>query len=370
VAKATIGRADPEQLLRQAQAEEQYERRGRLKIFLGYSSGVGKSYRMLDEGRRRRERGEDVIVGAIQPAPSPEVESLLQKLEVIPLKAVQGVPVMDLEAILFRHPQVCIVDGLAYDNPSGSRHAKRWQDVEELLAAGISVIGSVNLQHIEEQLEQVQRITGKKVSGTIPLSFIYTTDEIEVVDAPPDMCLGRGADPEWSEDTSATRERQLSQLREITLLLVADVVDRQLAAYLRHQGIEQHWGAQERVLVWVTPYTDAAAIIASGRRNAERFQGELFVVYFSQPDLAPNDKGILERNLADAQDARARIELLDAEDQVEAVIRFARANAITQIFVKRNAHENLWDRFFGNRIDRLIRAAEGIDVRVFPNKNV
>ena len=134
---STNRRPDPEQLLRRLQAEEEYSKRGRLKIFLGYAGGVGKSFRMLDEARRRRTRGEDVVVGAIQPKVSVEVEALLQKMQVIPLRTIGGVHTMDVEAILRRHPQVCVVDGLAYDNPPGSPHSKRWQDVEHLLSAEI-----------------------------------------------------------------------------------------------------------------------------------------------------------------------------------------------------------------------------------------
>src|ERR1700724_2364440 len=129
-------RQDPEALLRQVQAEEEYQSRGRLKIFLGYASGVGKSFRMLDEGRRRHERGQDVVVGAIQPKITPEIEPLLGKLEVIPVQFADGIPVMDMAAILKRHPAVCLVDGLAYDNPPGSPNRSRWQDVAQLLAAG------------------------------------------------------------------------------------------------------------------------------------------------------------------------------------------------------------------------------------------
>src|SRR5882724_7263087 len=185
-------RRSPEELLLQAQAEEAYERSGTLKVFLGYGSGVGKSFRMLDEGRRRRERGQDVIVGAIQLKTPPEVESLLAALEVVPLKSVDGTLVMDLPAILERHPAVCLVDGLAYDNPAGSNNQYRWQDVEELLDAGISVITSVNIQYIDELRERVERITGKRVTQTVPRTFLNSADEIVVVDAPPELCITRG----------------------------------------------------------------------------------------------------------------------------------------------------------------------------------
>src|SRR5579863_7530174 len=216
-------RPDPEQLLRQIQAEQEFSGRGRLKIFLGYSSGVGKSFRMLDEGRRRRERGQDVVVGAIQQPVSSGTQSLLDALEVVPLLTIDGAQVMNIPAILKRHPQVCLVDGLAYDNPPGSKHAKRWQDADQLLQAGVSVIGTVNLQHIEEYRGQVEKITGKKVSETIPLSFVNKADEIEVVDAPPELCLERAAYTSPS-DSATPSQQQLSELREIALILVADAV--------------------------------------------------------------------------------------------------------------------------------------------------
>ena len=360
-------RRDPETLLRQVEAEEEYTRRGRLKIFLGYSSGVGKSFRMLDEGRRRRERGEDVVVGAIQPVTPPEVACVLEKLEVIPLRMVDGVPVMDLDTILLRHPQVCLVDGLAYDNPPGSRHAKRWQDVEELLAAGICVVATVNLQHVEERREQVEKITGQRVSQTVPLSFINTADEIEIVDAPPEMCLKRtDAATEAEADGPEGRER-LSELREIALLLAADVVDRQLEAYLKHHSIEPLWGVQERILVYVTPEAGCAEMIRSGQRNADRFHGELFVAHVNDPSLPPEERQPLEASLELGRQLGAQVEPLDGEDPIETIMEFARARGITQIFVARGGQENWWDRLWGSEIDRLIQQAEGIDVRVFPN---
>src|SRR5262249_37753744 len=135
--------------------------RGRLKVFLGYASGVGKSFRMFDEARRRKERGQDVIVGAVQSDVPPEIQALLTSLEIVHTRKVRGVPVIDVRSILRRHPQVSVIDGLAYDNPRG-RHPHRWQDVEDLLAAGINVLASVNLQHIDDQREAVEKLTGWK----------------------------------------------------------------------------------------------------------------------------------------------------------------------------------------------------------------
>jgi two-component system sensor histidine kinase KdpD len=152
----------------------------------------------------------------------------------------------------------------------------------------------------------------------------------------------------------------------MALLLAADVVDYQLEEYLRRHGVEQLWGAHERILVWLTPHADAAPIIASGRRNADRFQGELWVVFVSQPDLTPGEQEVLNKNLAYAREAGARVEPLDGEDQVAAIMHFAKSRGITQIFLGRAIRENAWERFFGNAIDRLIQAAESIDIRVFP----
>jgi two-component system sensor histidine kinase KdpD len=270
---------------------------------------------------------------------------------------------MDVPAILRRKPQVCIVDGLAYDNPPLARHAHRWQDVEELLQTGIVVITSLNLQHIEEERERVEKITGKHVTETVPKRFLSTADEIVVVDVPPELLFARTGETAADPD----RARRVSELREIALLLTADIVDRQLEAYLAAQGIDQTWGAQERILVCLTPRANAARMIASGRRNAERFHGDLFVAYVEQPDLKDTDRAAIDASLALARQAGAHVEVLDDEDPIEALVHFARAHRITQIFVGHSLRRTWWQRFAGGPIDRLIRAAEGMDVRVFPH---
>jgi two-component system, OmpR family, sensor histidine kinase KdpD len=358
-------RRTPEELLRQVQAEEAYEKRGRLKVFLGYASGVGKSFRMLDEGRRRAERGQDVLVGAVQPHRPPEIEALLSKLRVIPLRSTDGSAVMDVDGILARHPGVCLVDGLAYDNPPGSRNSSRWQDVDQLLDAGISVISSVNIQYIDELRERVSKITGKVVTQTVPAKFLSSADEIVVVDAPPEMCI-RTQDSELDARANSQAQK-LSELREIALLFAADVVDQQLEQYLQRNGITQTFGAQERIMVCITPRANAAAMIASGRRNAERFHGDLTVAYVRQPEISADDQAALDRNLAIARDAKAHIEILDGEDPIETILLFARDHGITQVFVGHSTHEHWWERVTGTPLDRLIRDANDIDVRVFPH---
>ncbi|HEV3276788.1 MAG TPA: hypothetical protein VG860_08220 [Terriglobia bacterium] len=360
-------RPDPDELLRKVMAEEARERRGKLKVFLGYASGVGKSVRMLDEGRRRHERGADVVVGATQLESTPEVRALLDKLEVIPLRIIDGVSVMDVDAILRRQPQVCLVDGLAHDNPPCCRNRYRWQDVDELLDNGISVIASVNLQYIEEQRAQVAQIRGREVQESVPQAFLGRAAEIEVVDAPPESCLGCGPDGPSGETDRLRRGQQLAQLREIALLLAADVVDHQLERYLQEHGMEQIWSANERFLVWITPYADVGPMVDSGSRNARRFHGDLLAAYLARPDLTPAERAALGRNLKLARDAGAEVHALDGDDPAEALLTFARSRGVTQIFAGHGGRQNWWERTLGGGpIDRVIRDAEGIDVRVFP----
>jgi two-component system, OmpR family, sensor histidine kinase KdpD len=360
-------RSDPDQLLRQVQAEESKQKRARLKIFLGYASGVGKSYRMLDEARRRHERGEDVVIGAAQDQQSKEIQALLRTLELVPPLETSDGQALDVEAVLRRRPQVCVIDPLAFKNPPGSRHPHRWQDVQELLQAGISVLSGINLLHIEEFREKVEAITGKHTTETIPKAFLLAADEIVIVDVPPDLCLARIGEKLTPTGISNEQERQLSELRELALLLTAEVVEAQLESYLSAHGIEPLFGTQERILVCITPRSDALTMIASGKRNKERFHGELFVVYVRQPHLSADDQTAIDRYLAAAREAGAVVETLESSDPASAIIEFAHRKRITQIFLGHSLRRNWRDRLFGDPVQQLIRAAGGMDVRIFPH---
>ena len=355
------GRKDPETLLRHAQAAERAERRGQLKIFLGYASGVGKSFKLFDEGRRRHERSEDVVVAAMQPQSDAVVIDAIRGLEIIPTLLVDGTPVIDVQAVLKRRPAVCLVDGLAYDNPPGSPHPKRYEDVNEILDAGISVLTSINLEYIAEQQEFVRSMTGKPKAATVPQAFVSGADEIVVVDAPPDVCLLEG------DGHDAEAAQRLSRLRERALLLVADVVDHQLEQYLELNGIASSWGTQERILVCMTPRANAAAMLASGRRNADRFHGELLAVYVNQPNLTDEDRMALDRNVMLARAQGAHVDILDGKDPVATIIAYARTHGVTQIFLGHNLRRTWRARIGGSPLDQLIREAEGMDVRVFPH---
>ena len=363
----------PEELLFLAETE-QGKQRGKLKVFLGYASGVGKSFRLVDEGRRRKERGEDVIVGAIQPGTSHEVKAALVNLEIAPLlklgESLIKAPVIDVHAILHRRPRVCLVDGLAYDNPPGTRNPTRWKDVQELLDAGIDIITSINIQYIAELRERVAAVTGKQVQSTVPQAFLFAAEEIVVVDVPPEMCVTADA-----VEQTGQMSRRLSELREIALLFAADVVDHQLAQYLQRNGLTQSFGTQERILVCVTPRTNAKTMLESGKRKANRFHGELIAAYVRQHDLSADDQEALERNLALARQNGAEVEILEGEDPIQSILNFASERGITQIFAGHTLQNKWWQRLagsyvrshLGNHVDRLIDRAHGMDVRVFPH---
>jgi two-component system, OmpR family, sensor histidine kinase KdpD len=350
----SFGRRDPEALLRGIEAEERASRAGQLKVFLGYAPGVGKSFRLLDEGRRRHERGEDVVVAALQPDVPADAARVIQDLERIPLREVDGVSALDLDALLRRRPRVCLVDGLAYDNPPGARHARRYQDVEEMLEAGISVLTTIGLEYIAEQQDFVRQLVGHAPVQAVPLEFVSRADELVVVDAPPEA----GADTDTAD--------QLNALRQRALLLAAEVVDRQLEDYLRRQGVRSSWGTQERILVCMTPRANAAKMLAAARRNVDRFHGELFAIYVVQPHLTDEDRLANDRNAALALAQNARLDVLEGSDPVATILGYARRHNITQMFVGHTLKHTWLARLWGTPLGRLVREAEGMDVRVFP----
>jgi two-component system, OmpR family, sensor histidine kinase KdpD len=241
---------------------------------------------------------------------------------------------------------VCLIDGLAHNNPPGSPYPKRYQDVDALLVAGISVLTSLNLEYIAEQQDFVERVTARRRSETVPQEFVRQAEELVIVDAP---------------------SREYSELRQRALLLAADVVDHHLEQYLQLHGIQPTWGTRERILVCMTPRANAAAMLASGRRNADRFHGELFAVYVNQSNLTDEDRMALGRNVMLAKAQNAQVETLEAKDPIGAILEYARARGITQLFVGHNLQSSWTTRLAGTLLDRLIEEADGIDVRVFPH---
>ena len=347
-----LGRPDPDELLRRIQDQEAIESRGRLKIFLGYAPRVGKSLRMFDEGRRRKIRGQDVAVGSIQSKGAGDVEHLLGEFEILPT----------LEAILARHPEVCLIDELAKDNPPGSRNPHRWQDVDDVRTAGINVVAAINLQHICEQQDAVERITGRRAVNCVPQSFIQSADEIVIVDVPTEQLTQH---PSQQTSNSLT-PAQLSELREVALLLAAQVVEHQLQVYMDAHGIMQSWGTQERILVCVTANPTAREMLLSGARSAKRFHGQLLAVTVKPRDMERKAEEEIDENLQFARKLGAEVHVLEGADPIEEIIRFAREQRITQVFIGHTQRKS-WKFWEPNPVDRLIQAAEGMDVLIFPH---
>jgi two-component system sensor histidine kinase KdpD len=355
-------RPDPEELLRQIQAQETDHHRGRLKIFLGYAPRVGKSLRMFDEGRRRKKRGQDVVVGMIQRKGSDDIAGLIHEFEVIPALNAGAAETLNVQAVLKRAPQVCLIDEMAKDNPPGSRHSHRWQDIEEIRAQGVNVVGAINLQHICEQQDAVERITGRRSASSVPQSFVESADEVVIVDVPAAVPAG---DLTHDGKTGNLNPVQLSELRELALLLAAQVVESQLQRYMDAHGIVQSWGTQERILVCITPRSSARAMLASGARAQSRFHAQLLALYVRQRDLTREAEEQVRENLDFARKLGAEVHVIDGADPIEEIIRFARGQRITQVFIG-HTQQSAWKFWARSPVDRLIKGAEGMDVRIFP----
>jgi two-component system sensor histidine kinase KdpD len=356
-------RPDPEQLLRRLENEEQSRREGRLKVFLGYTSGVGKTPRMLHEAKRRWERGEDLIIAALPAALPDELRLIAATMPSIPPLSPGGA--IDVSRLLARKPEVVVVDPLALDNPEGSRNRSRWQDLLELLSQGISVLTAVNIQYIDELKEQTSLTSGKVATMTVPRRFIERADEIEVVDVPPEWLSQRRLkrpDEVWDSE----RIRRLTDLREAALLLAAEVVDQQLDHYLERHGLQASPRTYERILVCLTPRSSAAEMLEVAVRNRDRYKGELHVIYVRQPGLTPAQKAALESNFELARAAAASVHIANETDPVEAISAFARTHGITQVFIGHTSQHGWWNALRGTPVDRLIGRGAEFDINIFP----
>jgi len=276
-------RPDPDELLKHAQAEE--GRRGKLKIFLGYAAGVGKTYAMLEAAYQRKEQGIDVAVGYVETHKRIETEELLEGLEVLPRKRVEYHNVvlleLDVDAILIRRPQLVLVDEFAHTNAPGSRHPKRYQDVEEILDAGIDVYTTLNIQHLESLNDVVAQVTGVIVRETVPDRAIDEASEIEVIDLPPDELLVRLQEGKVYVPEQAARAIQkffrkgnLTPLREMSLRRAAERVDDQMRSYMQTRAISGPWAATDRLLVCISPSPLSEHLVRTARRLAGELNAE------------------------------------------------------------------------------------------------
>src|SRR5690242_14596575 len=273
----TYDRPDPEALLARIREDESRAQRARLKIFFGASAGVGKTFAMLVEAHERRRGGADVVVGLVETHGRSETAALLDGLEIVKRRAVEHrgtiIQEFDLDAALARRPALILLDELAHTNAPGSRHAKRWQDVEELLAAGVDVSTTLNVQHVESLVDVVAQITGVTVRETVPDSILDRADEVELVDLPPDDLLQRLREGKVYVPHSAERALEnffrkgnLIALRELALRQTAQRVDAQMESYRRTAGIAEPWAVRERILVCLGEPESGLRLVRSARR--------------------------------------------------------------------------------------------------------
>lgn len=361
--------------------------RGRLKIFLGYAAGVGKTYQMLTEARELARRGVDIVVGYFEPHGRAETIALVAGLEVVPRQVVdyRGARFedMDTDAILQRHPAVAIVDELPHTNVAGSARPKRWEDVHVLVDAGIDVLTTMNVQHVESLNDQIWQSTGVRVRETIPDWVLKQADEVVMVDLTPQALLNRLArgvvyPPERAQQALEHffKESTLVALRELAMRQAAHAVelrrsedDEPAAAAGRVTGEEP----RELLLLAVTPHPSSAALIRRGRRVADYLRADCMAVYVSKTpdsrDLTAAARESLERHLNFARGLRIETRILDGADVAEAIVSFARLHGVTQIFVAREPSSALRAWFASAFVQRLVNLARDMQVTVVADRS-
>jgi two-component system sensor histidine kinase KdpD len=371
-------RPSPEALLKLAKAEEAEAGRGKLKIFLGYAAGVGKTFAMLEAAWQRRLEERDVVAAYVESHGRFETDSLLAGLEIIPRAQIdyQGVTLqeMDIDAVLARRPRIALVDELAHTNAPGSRHEKRWQDVEELLAAGIDVYTTVNVQHFESLNDIVAQITGVKVRETVPDSILDHAVEIRLVDIPPEELLQRLAEGKIyiPEQAALATEKffkpgNLMALRELSLRRAASRVDDQMRAYMESRSIAGPWHTAEQLLVCVSGSPYSERLIRTTRRLADETKAPWHTVYIETPGggrhLRENREQVW-RYLRLAESLGAKVATLTATSVSESLIDYAVKNNVTKIVVGKPTKPR-WREFLQPPlVDQIIRLSGTIDVYV------
>ncbi|HVP65169.1 MAG TPA: histidine kinase [candidate division Zixibacteria bacterium] len=363
----------PEQWLEEVAPEK---KTGVLKLFLGYAPGVGKTYSMLSEAIRRASRGEDVVVGIVETHGRKATAELAGKLETVPRRKLEYKGTifeeMDVDAILKRKPQVVLVDELAHTNIEGSRNAKRYRDVMELLDANIDVLSTMNVQHIESLGPQILQITGVQVRETVPDWVMQRVDEIVLSDLTPQALQRRMQRGDIYPTERAGRALShffrpgnLIALRELALRQVTHVVDRSLDAYLAESGSQASATVRERIAVCISSNPAAQSLIARGSRMARALNGDCFVIYVdSGQDTRPEDQRTLSENIRFASALGAEIVRLQGRGVATEVAKFVTENHITQVIFGRSAQTGIKKYLYLSAIQRFLRHAPAVDVHI------
>jgi two-component system sensor histidine kinase KdpD len=371
-------RPDPDALLARVRAETSERRRGRLKVFFGATAGVGKTYAMLQEARARQREGRDVAVGVVETHGRMETEALVDGLEILPRARLpyRGVELQefDLDAALARHPQILLLDELAHTNAPGSRHEKRWQDVEELLDAGIDVYTTLNVQHLESQNDVVARITHVRVRETVPDAVLEEADDIELIDLPPEELLERLAEGKVYIAAQAGRAAEnffrkgnLIALRQMALRQVAERVDAQMQVYRRAEGVRETWPVAERILVGIGPAPSSQQLVRATKRMAERLRAEWIAVFVETPETEhwpEADRVRAWETMRLAEALGARTVTISGTNPGAELLAYARTHNVSKIVVGKPTHPRWRDRLFGSKLEEVIRGSEDIDVYV------
>jgi two-component system sensor histidine kinase KdpD len=364
--------------------------RGTLKIFLGYAAGVGKTYQMLDEAQKLKDQGVDIVLGYFEPHGRKDTITKAGGLELIPRRKIEYRGAVfgetDVAAILHRRPQVCVIDEFAHTNIPGSQHAKRWEDVQVLLDAGIDVLTTMNVQHLESLNDQVWQFTGIRVRETIPDWVVKQADEVVMVDLPPQALLNRlmrgvvyGPEKARQAMENFFKESTLVALRELAIRQTAHEVDlRQTlpgeTRDLRLEGGNQdslsarRMQGSDRILILVTEDPSSAALIRRGKRVADYLKAECFAVCVlrdgSLPNVPAGQRETVEKHMNFARNLHIETRVLQGEDVPQTLVDFARLHQVTQIFLAR-PQQKLWPVVFGRGlVERVVRLAYDIQVTI------
>ncbi len=375
-------RPDPDRLLQQIQANEARAARGQLKIFFGAYPGVGKTYTMLEAALQRKREGVDAVVGVVETHNRPETAALLEELEVIPRRQVAYRGIMlaefDLDAALARRPALVLVDELAHSNGPGSRHAKRWQDVEELLAAGIDVYTTLNVQHWESLNDVVAQITGVRVRETVPDTVLSEAEAIELVDLSPEDLLQRMAEGKVYMGHTAVRAAQnffrvenLTALRELALRHTAERVDRQVQAIRDQQAVPPAWPIAERLLVGVTASPMSPRLVRATARMAAQLRAEWIAVHVETPAAPPQSsagRARIQETLRLAETLGGEAIVITGQSAVEELLAYARRRNVTKIVLGKPAEPRWKEWLFGSMVNEIARRSGAIDLYVISGR--
>ncbi|MEI8019635.1 MAG: sensor histidine kinase KdpD, partial [Schlesneria sp.] len=374
----TDDRPNPDELLARVQAEQVKQQRGKLKIFFGMAPGVGKTYSMLQAARRAATEQTDVIIGYVEPHARPETYALVLGLDLMPRRVVtyrgKSTEEFDLEAALVRKPQLIIVDELAHSNPEGSTHPKRWQDVEDLLAAGINVYTTLNVQHLESLNDIVAQVTSIPVRETVPDHVFEQADEVELVDLAPDDLIERLREGKVYVSAQASRALEnffrkgnLFALREMALRKTAERVNEQAIDYRQQHDVLKIWAMSERLLVCVGPSPMSARLVRATRRMATSLRAPWIALHVELEHgrvLSQADQTNLEANLRLAEELGASVETAFGINFAETVIKYAHHHNVTKIVVGKSRMSK-WQRILNNDfVNELIEQSGDIDVYV------